>query len=76
MAISAKKTAQKNKKKPGKSFFQGVKAEMKRVIWPTKRDLISYIIMVIVTTIIVMAVMGISDGVFSRIFNLLRIIVG
>ena len=54
MAISAKKTAQKNKKKPGKSFFQGVKAEMKRVIWPTKRELISYIIMVIVTTIIVM----------------------
>lgn len=76
MAISAKKTAQKNKKKLGKSFFQGVKAEMKRVIWPTKRELISYIIMVIVTTIIVMAVMGISDGVFSRIFNLLRIIVG
>lgn len=76
MAISAKKTAQKNKKKPGKSFFQGVKAEMKRVIWPTRRELINYVIMVVVTTVIVMAVMGISDGVFSRIFNILRLIVG
>ncbi|EGS32032.1 MULTISPECIES: preprotein translocase subunit SecE [Megasphaera] len=76
MASVAKKTAQKNKKKPNNSFFQGVKAEMKRVIWPTRRELINYVIMVVVTTVIVMAVMGISDGVFSRIFNILRLIVG
>ena len=39
MAQSAKKAAQKNKKNPGKSFLQGVKVEMKKVIWPTKREL-------------------------------------
>ena len=76
MAQSAKKAAQKNKKNPRKSFLQGVKVEMKKVIWPTKRELINYTVMVIVATIVVMAIIGASDGVFSQLFNLLRNIVG
>lgn len=76
MALSAKKAAQKNKKNPGKSFISGVKVEMKKVIWPTKRELINYTVMVIVATIVVMAIIGISDGVFSQLFNLLRVVVG
>ena len=77
MALSAKKAAQqKNKKKPGKSFLAGVKVEMKKVIWPTKRELINYTVMVIVATIVVMAIIAISDGVFSQLFKLLRVVVG
>lgn len=77
MALSAKKAAaQKNKKKPGKSFLAGVKMEMKKVIWPTKRELINYTVMVIVATIVVMAIIGISDGIFSQLFKLLRVVVG
>ncbi|WP_301860495.1 preprotein translocase subunit SecE [uncultured Megasphaera sp.] len=76
MALSAKKAAQKNKKNPGKSFLQGVKVEMKKVIWPTKRELINYTIMVVVATIVVMAIIGVADGVFSQLFNLLRAAVG
>ena len=49
---------------------------MKKVIWPTKRELINYTVMVIVATIVVMAIIGASDGVFSQLFNLLRNIVG
>jgi preprotein translocase subunit SecE len=77
MAISAKKAAQKNKKKnPGKSFLQGVKIEMKKVIWPTKKELINYTVMVIVATIIVMAIIAAADGVFSQLFKALQIVVG
>ena len=79
MALSAKKAAQKNKNKkknPGKSFLSGVKVEMKKVIWPTKKELINYTVMVIVATIVVMAIIAVSDGVFAQLFRLLRIVVG
>ncbi len=49
---------------------------MKKVIWPTKKELINYTVMVIVATVIVMAIIGISDGVFSQLFHLLRVAVG
>ena len=72
MALSAKKAAQKNKNKkknPGKSFLSGVKVEMKKVIWPTKKELINYTVMVIVATIVVMVIIGVADGVFSQLFS-------
>ena len=75
MALS-KKAAQKNKKNPGKSFFQGVKVELKKVIWPTRRELINYTVMVIGATIVGMAIIGVADGVFGQLFNLLRAVVG
>ena len=77
MALSAKKAAQKNKNKkknPGKSFLSGVKVEMKKVIWPTKKELIS--VMVIVATIVVIVIIGVADGVFSQLFKLLQLVVG
>lgn len=79
MALSAKKAAQKNKNKkkdPGKSFLSGVKVEMKKVIWPTKKELINYTVMVIVATIVVMVIIGVADGVFSQLFKLLQLVVG
>lgn len=57
-------------------FFRETKMEMKKVIWPTKRELINYTIMVVVATIVVMAIIGVADGVFSQLFNLLRAAVG
>lgn len=79
MALSAKKAAQKNKNKkknPGKSFLSDVKVEMKKVIWPTKKELINYTVMVIVATIVVMVIIGVADGVFSQLFKLLQLVVG
>lgn len=85
MALSAKaakqaaqKRAQKNKKKKnqGQSFLSGVKAEMKKVIWPTKQELINYTVMVIVATIIVMVIIGVADAVFGQLFKLLQLVVG
>lgn len=78
MALSAKKAAQKNKNKKnaGKSFLSGVKVEMKKVIWPTKKELINYTVMVIIATIVVMVIIGVADGVFSQLFKLLQLVVG
>ncbi|WP_270445750.1 preprotein translocase subunit SecE, partial [Anaeroglobus sp. AF13-6AC] len=44
MSLSAaQKAAQKNKKKKESGrFLQGVKTEMKKVIWPTRKELINY----------------------------------
>jgi preprotein translocase subunit SecE len=68
-------TASQKKKGSGK-FFREVKVEMKKVIWPTKKELITYTVMVFVTVFVVMAVIAVSDGFFSQLFKLFRSIVG
>lgn len=70
MAATASKKAQKNKKKDANgNFARGVKAELKKVIWPTKKELINYTVMVIACTIVVMAIMAVSDLVFPTCFG-------
>lgn len=77
MAATASKKAQKNKKKDANGkFLHGVKVELKKVIWPTKKELINYTVMVIVATLVVMAIIAVSDGVFAQLFRLLRNVVG
>ena len=67
MSLSAaQKAAQKNKKKKESGrFLQGVKTEMKKVIWPTRKELINYTVIVIVATLVVMAIIAVSDAVFA-----------
>lgn len=78
MSLSAaQKAAQKNKKKKESGrFLQGVKTEMRKVIWPTRKELINYTVMVIVVTLIVMAIIAVSDAVFARLFQVLRALIG
>lgn len=77
MAATASKKAQKNKKKDANGkLLHGVKVELKKVIWPTKKELINYTVMVIVATLVVMAIIAVSDGVFAQLFRLLRNVVG
>lgn len=63
-------------KKSAFKFLREVQAEMKKVIWPTKNELINNTIVVFVTVLIVAGLIGISDTVFSRLFHLLMHIVG
>ena len=78
MSLSAaQKAAQKNKKKKESGrFLQGVKTEMRKVIWPTRKEVINYTVMVIVATLIVMAIIAVSDAVFARLFQVLRALIG
>ena len=47
MAAAANKAASKKKKGSIKEYFKGVKLEMKKVVWPTKKELGSFTFVVL-----------------------------
>ena len=52
-------------------FFKESRAELKKVVWPTKDDVISSIKVVIISTIIVAVVLGLLDLGFSELFRII-----
>ena len=52
-------------------FLSGVKTELKKVVWPTRTELVSYTGVVFVAVAIACALIWICDTVFARIFNLI-----
>jgi len=52
-------------------FLGQVKAEMKKVAWPSKEELISSTVVVISATIFLGVFIGICDLILSRAINLL-----
>ncbi|MBS7265016.1 MAG: preprotein translocase subunit SecE [Treponema sp.] len=52
-------------------FFKESKAELKRVVWPTKDDVISSIKVVIISTILVALILGLLDLGFTELFRIL-----
>jgi len=52
-------------------FFKESKAELKKVVWPTKEDVFSSIKVVIISTIIVAVVLGLLDLGFTELFRLI-----
>jgi preprotein translocase subunit SecE len=73
---SSKKPAKKNNKKKGTGgffkkiarFFKDVVVELKKVTWPSRKNLISYTIAVIVFVVIMMAIIyGIDSGAAAAI---------
>ena len=61
--ISNKKENKENKVK--KHFFKDMKAELKRVIWPTKKQLVNNTVAVVTIVFIVVAVVFVLDSVFD-----------
>ena len=54
-------------------FFKESRAELKKVVWPTKDDVISSIKVVIISTVIVALILGLLDLGFSELFrNLMK----
>ena len=52
-------------------FFKESRAELKKVVWPTKEDVLSSIKVVIISTIIVAVVLGLLDLGFTELFRLM-----
>ena len=52
-------------------FFKESRAELKKVVWPTKADVHSSIKVVIISTIIVAVLLGLLDLGFSELFRLI-----
>ena len=44
-----------------KSYFKGVRAEMKKVIWPTKKQLVNYTLVVIAMSAVIAVLVYLLD---------------
>ncbi len=51
------------------NYFKDTKAEMKHVTWPTVRQALVYTAAVIITSIVVAALLGFFDYVFSQLIQ-------
>ena len=78
---SAKKASQKKEKakkkggKPGffariKNYFGAVKTEMRRVVWPSRKDLVNYSVAVIVSLVVVGVAIAGLDAVIEQVLVL------
>lgn len=50
-------------------FFRESKAELKKVVWPSRDDVVSSIKVVIISTIVVAVILGLLDFVFTEAFR-------
>ena len=57
-------------------FFRSVKAELKKVVWPTRKELINYTIVVFLVTIFIALLIYVFDAIFAQLINMLLRIVG
>ena len=64
----AKEKAKKNGGKPGlvdrtKTYFKGVRTEVKRVVWPTKNELVKYTVAVVAMLVFFGVLIAVVDAV-------------
>lgn len=51
------------------TFFKEVKAELKKVIWPGRADVIKYTIVVIIVSALVGIYLGVLDLAFAKVME-------
>ncbi len=54
-----------------KLFLKEVKAELKKVVWPTRRDTIASTSVVVILVLIIAAFLGLVDFGLSRVIRLI-----
>jgi len=54
-----------------KKFLGEVKAELKKVSWSDRKELISYTCIVFIAVVIVCALIWVCDTVFARLFQII-----
>lgn len=54
-----------------KKFFREVKAELKKVSWPDRQELVSYTAVVFVAVVFVAALIWAVDSVFNEVLRLI-----
>ena len=52
-------------------FVKESRAELKKVVWPTRDDVVSSIKVVIISTILVAIILGLLDLGFTELFRIL-----
>ncbi len=72
--VAAAKKKNKKEKRSLREYFKGVRLEMKKVVWPTKKELGSYTITVIVTCVVFAVAFWLIDtGFLAFLTKLLKI---
>lgn len=66
--MSAQTNAKQGKTK---TYFKGVKAETKKVIWPTKKEIVNYTGVVILMVVVVGIVVWVLDLGIHRLLSLI-----
>ncbi|HWR45187.1 preprotein translocase subunit SecE [Sporomusa sp.] len=67
--MAAQETAIQTNTSRWKKFLREVKAELKKVTWPGKSELISYTGIVFVTVIVVAALIWVIDASFTQLLK-------
>jgi preprotein translocase subunit SecE len=71
-AAARKSSGDRNKRVGVRKFIKQVREELRKVDWPTRRELVSYTIVVLVTVIVLTSLVFGLDLLFSKtIFKLL-----
>ncbi|QDR78795.1 preprotein translocase subunit SecE [Sporomusa termitida] len=69
--MAAQETAVQTNTSRWKKFLREVKAELKKVTWPGKSELISYTGIVFVTVIVVAALIWVIDASFTQVLKVI-----
>ncbi|MFA5676262.1 MAG: preprotein translocase subunit SecE [Christensenellales bacterium] len=67
----AAKLAKKKKRKSPARFFKDVISELKKVTWPTGKELLKYTGAVIAFIVVIAIIVGLMDLGLSTLFNLM-----
>lgn len=54
-----------------KNYFRGVRSELRKVNWPTKKELVNYTVVVLATCFVMTLVIWGLDIVFERVIKLI-----
>ena len=68
---TGKSSGKKSDKTPKKSWFAGIKAEMKKVIWPDRQTIIKSTTAVVLVSIFVSIAVKVSDLLIQAVLDLL-----
>ncbi|MCK9170920.1 MAG: preprotein translocase subunit SecE [Treponema sp.] len=52
-------------------FFRESRAELKKVVWPSRDDVVSSVKVVIVSTVVIAVVLGLLDWGFTEVFRVI-----
>ncbi len=70
-ARAAAQNSGKKRKGGAKSFFKGVWAELKKVHWPDRKQLITYTGVVIIAVLLMAVVISIYDWIIASLLGLI-----
>lgn len=66
----AVKKKEKDQKMTFSRYMRGVRSEFKRVVWPTKSQLVNYTVVVLVVSLIVSGLVYILDFILQHLLKL------